>query len=103
MADSPAAAPAGHPVRSPARPLGSFREDRSFPLVPAPRLAARTDYRERLFDQLAEDFDRTLLTRDEADALARHQRSAFNIAIDDRTAQRPRPEMLDFELGILLA
>src|SRR3984957_2131342 len=107
MADSPAAAPAGHPVRSPARPLGCFPGFRSSDLVPAPRGAwlvapAAIDRRQRLIDQLIEDLDRTLLAADQPDTLPGHQRPALDIAVDDRTAERPGPEMLDLELRVLL-
>ncbi len=58
--------------------------------------------RDRLVDQLGEDLGGTLLARHHPDALACHQGAAFDIALDDRLAQGAGPEMLDFELCVLL-
>ncbi len=63
---------------------------------------ARGDHRQRLIDKLAEDVGGALLARHHADALPGHQRAALDIAVDHRAAQRPGPEMLDFELRVLL-
>src|SRR5258708_36384261 len=60
------------------------------------------DHRQRLRDQLVEDLNRTLLARDQTNALAGHQRTSFDIAVDHCPAQRSGPEMLDLELRILL-
>ena len=43
-----------------------------------------------------------LLARDKSDALPRHERAALDVAVDHGAAQRPRPEMLDLELRVLL-
>ena len=63
---------------------------------------ARGDHGQRLIDKLGEDFGGALLARHHADALPGHQRAALDIAVDHRAAQRPGPEMLDFELRVLL-
>src|SRR5438093_4338026 len=60
------------------------------------------NHRDGLLDQFRQDLGRALLARDHADALPGHQRAGFDIAVDDRAAQRPGPEMLDLELRILL-
>src|SRR4029077_9351685 len=66
-----------------------------------PALAGAIE-RERLADKLGKDVGRALLARHHPDALPRHQRAGFNVALDHRAAQSPRPEMLDFELRLLL-
>ena len=66
------------------------------------RSAARAEHGKRLLDQLVENLGGALLARDEADALPGHQRAGFDIAVDHGAAQRAGPEMLDFELRVLL-
>src|SRR5437879_4074291 len=60
------------------------------------------DGREGLVDKLAQDLGGALLARHHPDALAGHQRAAFDIAVDDSLAQGTGPEMLDLELRVLL-
>ena len=80
---------------SPARLRGSNR--------PVPRMrAAGGENGKRLIDQLPEDLGGALLARDKADALAGHQRTAFDVAVDHRAAQGTGPEMLDLELRFSL-
>ncbi len=57
---------------------------------------------DRLRHQFVNDLAGRLLARHHADALAGHERAALDIAVDHRAAQRPRPEMLDLELRVLL-
>src|SRR5215472_1878136 len=108
----PVAALAGLPV-SPAWPLRGGRECRSSHPVPIPRgsrlhrrrlarPAPAIDHRQRLTDHLIENLGHALLAGHQPDTLARHQRAVLDIAIDHRAAQRPGPEMLDFELRIFL-
>src|SRR5580704_8519012 len=65
-------------------------------------LVAGRENGERLADQFLDDFDGALLARDKADALAGHQRTPLDIAVDHRTTQRSGPKMLDFELRLPL-
>src|SRR5260221_8857159 len=57
---------------------------------------------ERLAYQLVEDLGGALFGTYQPDALPRHQRTGFDIAVDNRATQSPGPEMLDFELRLLL-
>src|SRR6185295_17744624 len=64
--------------------------------------AASTERLDRLIDQLRDYLRGRLLLCDHADALARHQRAVFGVALDHRTAQRAGPEMLDLQLRRVL-
>ena len=51
-----------------------------------------------LSDELLKDLGGALFTRHKTHALTRHQRTRFDIAVDDRTPERTGPSVLDLEL-----
>ena len=57
---------------------------------------------QRLSEEFLDDLDGALLSRDKTYALTRHQRTGFDIAVNDRTPERASPKVLDLELCRLL-